>query len=359
MFLRVLVTGGAGFIGSHIVDLLVARGDQVCVIDSLDPHVHSETVEFPCDVRFVHGNIQSHALLNEALSGGVDLVFHEAAMVGFGKGADEAEAYFSTNVIGTIRLLEAIAKTCDTPPRFILGSTMALYGEGAYECEKCGFARGVNRRLEDLTRQRWEPLCSKCGAPLKPLPVTEDHPQTPNNIYSISKLNQELLCMLLGRHYQIPVVALRYHNVYGPRMPRDTPYAGVASIFKSRLLVGLSPIIFEDGAQLRDFVHVEDVARANLLAADAPLDSIAYEAFNVGTGRPHRIVEFARVLGEALGRNVKPEFPGLFRHGDVRHIFANTWKIEKLGFKPRVAFNEGVERFAHEPIRASPKMMVK
>ncbi len=357
--MRALVTGGAGFVGSHIVDLLLARGDQISVLDNLDPRIHGDDDgTLSQQVRFVHGDLLSPASLHDALEGGADLVFHEAAMVGFGKGAVDAEPYVSTNVIGTIRLMEAIAKLCTRPPRFILASTMAIYGEGAYECKNCGPSKNTRRNAEDLEKHNWEPPCPKCGKSLEPRPVTEDHPPNPGNVYAISKLNQELLSMTLGRHYQIPVVALRYHNVYGPRMPRDTPYAGVASIFKSKLLAGHSPVIYEDGGQLRDFVHVEDVARANLLAADAPEDAVAFQAFNVGTGQPHHIVELALELAKSLGLDLQPEFPGLFRLGDVRHIFACTSRIEQIGFRPRISFEKGVERFALESTRSSPKVIL-
>jgi dTDP-L-rhamnose 4-epimerase len=176
-------------------------------------------------------------------------------------------------------------------------------------------------------------------------------------VYAITKLNQELICMSLGREFKIPVVALRYHNVYGPRMPRDTPYAGVASIFKSRLLAGLPPILYEDGKQLRDFIHVDDIVQANLLAADAPEETVAYEAFNVGTGHPRQISDFAMELAKSLAPGVQPEMPGTFRFGDIRHVFADISKIQEVGFRARVSFEEGVARFAHEPPRARPTLV--
>ena len=352
--MRALVTGGAGFIGSHIVEALLARGDEVCILDNLDPRVHGEQVPtFSHRVRFVHGDILSPTAIKEAIEDGVDTVFHEAAMVGLGKGAADAESYASVNVIGTVRLMDAIAQQPSRHPRFILASTMAIYGEGAYECKLCGKSRNGRRMAENLGKQDWEPHCVDCGAELEPLPVTEEQPYRPGSIYAITKLNQELFCISLGRDYNIPVVALRYHNVYGPRMPRDTPYAGVASIFKSRLLAGRSPIIYEDGRQLRDFIHVEDVTQANLLVADAPEEDVAFEAFNVGTGRPKRILDFALELTKSLAPGLEPEFPGLYRSGDVRHIFASISKIRRLGFNPRISFEEGVARFAAEPTRIS------
>jgi dTDP-L-rhamnose 4-epimerase len=357
--LRALVTGGAGFIGTHIAQALVARGDQVCVLDNLDPRVHGdETPTLSEKVRFIHGDLLAPSSVQEALRDRVDVVFHEAAMVGFGKGGADAQAYVTTNVIGTIRLMDAIAKQYNAiRPRFVLGSSMAIYGEGAYVCKTCGKEREGLRKQRDLMNFQWDPLCVECGEKLEPCPITENQPPRPKTVYAITKLNQELICMSLGQEFEIPVVALRYHNVYGPGMSRDTPYAGVASIFKSRLLSGLSPTIYEDGKQLRDFVHVEDIVQANLIVAEAPEEDVAFDAFNVGTGRPHAIVDFARGLAESLAPDIRPELPGLFRLGDVRHIFANVSKIERLGFKPRVSFEEGVSRFAQEPPRAPPKVV--
>ncbi len=357
--MHTLVTGGAGFIGSHIVQALVARGDQVSVLDNLNQRVHGdEPPNFSENVRFIHGDLLSPSSVRDAVGDEVDVVFHEAAMVGFGKGGTDAQDYVTTNVIGTIRLMDAIAKNGNSKhPRFVLASTMAIYGEGCYVCSACGEVQDGVRRHEDLENLKWDPLCVKCGEKLDPRPVTESQPPRPGTVYAITKLNQELICMSLGRESNIPVVALRYHNVYGPRMPRDTPYAGVASIFKSRLLSDLSPIIYEDGKQLRDFVHVEDIVQANLIAADAPEEDVAFEAFNVGTGLPHAIIDFAHELAKSLAPDIRPEFPGLFRLGDVRHIFANVSKIERLGFKPRVSFEQGVSRFAQEPARAPPKVV--
>jgi len=356
---RALVTGGAGFIGFGIVQALVTRGDDVCVLDNLDPRVHgNEILHFPERVRFVQGDVLSHSSLTDAFKEHVDVVFHEAAMVGLGRGGPDAEAYTSTNVIGTIRLMETIMKLRNsTRPRLVLASTMALYGEGAYVCDNCGKEREGSRRSDDLEKLKWDPFCEACGEPLKSRPVTENQTPRPRSVYAITKLNQELICMSLGREFKIPVVALRYHNVYGPRMPRDTPYAGVASIFKSRLLAGLPPILYEDGQQLRDFIHVNDIVQANLLAADAEEDKIVYEAFNVGTGRPHQIADFATELAKSLAPGVHPETPGLFRLGDVRHIFADVSKIERFGFKARVSFEQGVSEFAHESPRAAPKVV--
>lgn len=358
--LRALVTGGAGFIGSHIAEALLARGDYVCVLDNLDPRVHEDAVPTQSgDIHFVHGDILSPSALRYALKERVDVVFHEAAMVGPGKGGADAEAYINTNINGTAGLMHAIAELqSETPPRVILASTMAIYGEGAYVCKGCGKHQSGTRSLADLARSQWDPFCVSCKQTLDPEAVTENQPTKPGTIYAISKLGQELLCMSLGREANIPVTALRYHNVYGPRMPRDTPYAGVASFFKSRLLAGLPPLVYEDGNQLRDFIHASDIARANLLVAEARQADVAFEAFNVGTGQPHTILDFAKELANTLAPTVQAQFPGSFRLGDARHIFADISKIEQLGFKPHTTFEVGVSRFAMEPTRAAPRIVL-
>ena len=353
--MRALVTGGAGFIGSHIVDALVGRGDTVIVVDNLDSKVHGgshPTISY--GVKFIQGDIGAEAVLHEAFRERVDVVFHEAATVGVGHGGADAESYIVNNIVGTAKLLRAIATDYkQSRPRFVLASTMAIYGEGAFRCEVCRENRCGRRKADDLKRSVWDPACPVCGDKLTPQPSTEAQPPSPDTVYAISKIGQELLAMNLGRESEIPIVALRYHNVYGPRMPRDTPYAGVASIFKSRLLAGLRPLVYEDGEQLRDFIHVDDVVQANILVADAAEEDVAFEAFNVGTGHPHRIVDFARELARNLAPSLEPEFPGSFRVGDARHIFADVSKIRRLGFTPHVSFEEGVSRFAREPIRDS------
>jgi len=357
--MRALVTGGAGFIGSHIVESLVDRGDYVRVLDNLDPRVHGDALSAYLEKDgFIHDDVLSSSALCEALTGDVDVVFHEAALVGLGRGARDSELYFKTNVIGTIRLMNAIAEQTTLPhPRLIIASSMAIYGEGAYVCNRCDTERPGSRSVNDLAKHQWEPMCYACGEPLCPRPVNENQPTRPDTIYAVSKLNQELVSLSLGRDLHIPVVALRYHNVYGPRMPRDTPYAGVASMFKSRLLAGYGPIIYEDGKQLRDFIHVRDIVQANLLVADAAEHDIAFQVFNVGTGDPHSIADFAKELTDSLRPGTAPEIAGQFRAGDVRHIFADISKIRRLGFNPRVSFQRGVLEFAHEPIRESPRLV--
>jgi dTDP-L-rhamnose 4-epimerase len=352
---RALVTGGAGFVGSHVARALLARGDDVAILDSLDARVHGGAPELPPQARFVHGDVGDGAAVSRALGGGVDVVFHEAAMVGVGRGALDAEAYVSTNVVGTARLMSALARAPRPPERIVLASTVALYGEGAYECPSCGGVSPAPRRRADLDAGRWDVACARCGAGMAARALTEEHAARPATMYAISKLAQEQCALSLARDLDLPVVALRYHNVYGPGMPRGTPYAGVASFFKSRLLAGEPPVVHEDGAQLRDFVRVEDVARANLLAADAPLDRVAGEAFNVASGEPRSVLDFALALCAALRPDLKPSLPGTYRAGDARHVHASIGKARRvLSFEPRVGFAEGLRRFAREPTREAP-----
>lgn len=355
--MRALVTGGAGFVGSHIVDALLVEGHDVAILDNLDARVHGAPPEIPPRARFVRGDVSDSGAVREALgSEGADVVFHEAAMVGYGRGAADAEAFTQANVVGTIRLLDALARSPRKPERVVIASTMALYGEGAYDCPTCSEPREASpRRASEMEAGWFEPRCGVCASELASRAVSESHPPRPGTTYAISKLDQELTSMALGRAIGVPVVALRYHNVYGARMPRDTPYAGVASLFKSRLLAGEPPRVFEDGGQLRDFVHVEDVARANLLAAKAPLDRVAFEAVNVGTGKPRPILDLARALADALAPELAPLVTGSFRAGDVRHVYASIGKARKLlGYEPRVAFEDGVAAFAREPTRVPP-----
>ncbi len=352
---RALITGGAGFVGRAIADALLARGDEVVILDSIDARVHGSQPPIRPGVRLVRGDVRVDRAVTEAIGEGVDVVFHEAAMVGLGRGAVDAEGFMDTNVVGTIRLLHALKRASAPPGRVILASTMALYGEGAYWCSACDVSRSGVRRADDLAAQRWDARCPSCSSTLEPRAVSEERATSPATAYAISKHAQEAIAFSLGRDSGLPVVALRYHNVYGAHMPRDTPYAGVASFFKSRILAGRPALVHEDGGQLRDFVRVEDVARANVLAATAPVADVAFEAFNIGTGEPRPILDLALELGSAMGSDLKPEVTGRFRMGDARHVFASITKAQRvLGYAPRIGFEEGVRLFAQEPARPPP-----
>ncbi|WP_405989928.1 NAD-dependent epimerase/dehydratase family protein [Streptomyces sp. NBC_00986] len=329
--MRVLVTGGAGFIGSHVVEALTARGHEAVVFDLRDGH----------DVR-------SPQAVASVLPG-VDAVCHQAAMVGLGTGFGDAADYVSHNDLGTAVLLSAMADA--GVRRLVLAGSMVVYGEGSYACERHGPVRPGPRAVADLDAGRFEPRCPDCGAELAPGLVGEDAPVDPRNVYATTKLAQEHLAAAWARSTGGSAVSLRYHNVYGPRMPRDTPYAGVASFFRSALARGESPRVFEDGGQRRDFVHVRDVAAANVAALESEPGEGALTAYNTGSGDPHTVGEMARALAAAYG-GPEPVVTGEYRLGDVRHITADSSRLRaELGWKAEVEFAEGMREFATSKLR--------
>ena len=349
---RVLVTGGAGFIGSHVVDALLPRGD-VRILDWLHPAAHAARPDYLApDAEFVHGDVRDGATVAAALHG-VDHVCHQAAMVGLGTDIGDIAHYAAHNDLGTAVLLRELAGA-RFGGRLVLASSMVVYGEGRYACAEHGLVVPPPRREADLAAGRFEPPCPQCGAPLQPSSIPEDAPGDPRNVYAATKLHQEHLAAAFSRETGVPVTALRYHNVYGPRMPRDTPYAGVASIFASALAAGRAPRVFEDGGQLRDFVHVRDVARANVLALTAP-DAVP-GAFNVASGTPRSIGEMAAALHAAGGgRAPAPVTTGEYRLGDVRHVFADAHRAaQQLGFTAREPFAAGMAEFAAAALRPPP-----
>jgi dTDP-L-rhamnose 4-epimerase len=347
---RVLVTGGAGFIGSAVVDLLVDADHEVTVVDALLPAAHREPPGYlNGDATYRWDDVRDPDLVAEAVAG-VDAVCHQAAMVGLGTDFGDAPAYVAHNGLGTAVLLAALHARRFTG-RVLLASSMVVYGEGSYRCPVHGAVRPGPRRRIDLDRGRFEPTCSECGSSLEPFPVPESAAPDPRNVYAATKLHQEHLCAAYDREHGSSTIALRYHNVYGPRMPRDTPYAGVASIMRSAVEVGDAPKVLEDGGQRRDFVHVHDVARANLAALVAPPDVAG--AFNVCSGEPHTILELAAELVRAAGSDAAaPQVVGGYRIGDVRHVFASPDRArDALGFEARVGFADGVRDFAAAPLR--------
>ncbi|MGH9132546.1 MAG: NAD-dependent epimerase/dehydratase family protein [Ilumatobacteraceae bacterium] len=347
--MRVVVTGGAGFIGSHIVDLLVARGDEVVVVDDLDPAVHDGPPDgLSSRARYVWRDVRDPDTWSDALAG-VDAVCHQAAKVGLGVDFADVGEYVSRNDAGTACLLRALHDR-GFRGRVVLASSMVVYGEGRYQCGRHGVVRPGPRRVEDLDSGRYEPPCPSCGGPLEPEPVPEDHWLDPRNVYAVTKLSQELLGAAYAReHPDVTFTSLRYHNVYGPRMPRDTPYAGVASIFRSAYAADRGPRVFEDGAQRRDFVHVSDVARANILALTN--DEPAPGAFNVCSGNARTILDMAHALRPPGGP--APEVVGGYRLGDIRHVFASPQlAAEVLGFRAQIRFEEGMREFQTAPLRA-------
>ncbi|CAM5685515.1 NAD-dependent epimerase/dehydratase family protein [Streptomyces purpurascens] len=331
--MRVLVTGGAGFIGSHVVAVLRERGHEAVVFDMRE--------EPGADVR-------DPAAVGRALAG-VDAVCHQAARVGLGDGVADAAAYVSHNDLGTAVLLAAMAEA--GVRRLVLAGSMVVYGEGRYECPRHGGVRPGPRAVEDLDAGRFEPPCPVCGAVLVPGLVGEDAPADPRNVYATTKLTQEHLAAAWARCTGGSAVSLRYHNVYGPGMPRDTPYAGVASFFRSALARGEAPRVFEDGRQRRDFVHVRDVAEAGAVALEAEAPRGVLTAYNTGSGDPHTVGEMARALAAAYG-GPDPVVTGEYRLGDVRHITADSSRLrDGLGWKPEVGFAEGMAEFARAGMR--------
>ncbi|HEY8983972.1 MAG TPA: NAD-dependent epimerase/dehydratase family protein [Streptomyces sp.] len=347
----ILVTGGAGFIGSHLVTALLGAGHEVRVLDALLPAAHRTPPRIPAGVEWRHADVRSATAVADALRG-VDAVCHQAAMVGLGKDFADAPDYVSCNDLGTAVLLAGMAEA--GVGRLVLASSMVVYGEGRYACARHGVVRPGPRRVADLEEGAFEPPCPHCGRPLSPGLVDEDAPTDPRNVYAATKLTQEHLAAAWSRSTGGRVAALRYHNVYGPGMPRDTPYAGVASLFRSALARGEAPRVFEDGGQRRDFVHVRDVAGANLAALDGvtALPEGGLRAYNVGSGEPHTVGEMAAALAAAYG-GPSPVVTGEYRLGDVRHITASSERLRgELGWKPEVGFVEGMREFAGAELRA-------
>jgi dTDP-L-rhamnose 4-epimerase len=347
---HVLVTGGAGFIGSQVTSALLSAGHQVRILDAGHPAAHAAPM--PATVHGVpvlHADVRDRSAIADALHG-VDAVVHQAAMVGMGVDLDDLPEYVGCNDLGTAVLLAEMARAGIR--RLVLASSMVVYGEGAYTCPGDGPTRPAARAVADLAAGQFEPGCPACGHPLTSVLVDEDAPLDPRSVYAATKLAQEHLSAAWARQTGGSVVALRYHNVYGPGMPKDTPYSGVAAIFRSALEAGRAPRVFEDGAQRRDFVHVSDVARANVAALDATAgDSIGLRAYNVASGRPATVGEMATALAAALG-GPEPVVTGEFRLGDVRHIVASPARAAaELGFIADVGLVAGITEFAHAALR--------
>jgi dTDP-L-rhamnose 4-epimerase len=340
--MKILVTGGAGFIGSHLVDGLVREGHQVRVLDLLIPQVHSGKTPayLPANVDFILGDVCDRDIVARCLEG-MEAVFHLAAEVGVGQSMYEPERYMRVNTMGTTILLDEISKRRKQVRKMVVASSMSIYGEGEYDCVNCGRVAPPLRSAEQLVQRDWEQKCPNCSLQLKPLPTKEEKPLAPTSVYAISKQDQEQLFLVMGRAYGIPAVALRYFNAYGSRQALSNPYTGLCAIFASRLLNDQPPLIFEDGEQLRDLVHIDDIVQATILALKRP--EADFQAMNIASGRILTVKEIAAMLARELGKNIMPKLMGQYREGDIRHCFADITRAKRLlGYQPRARLEDGV-----------------
>jgi dTDP-L-rhamnose 4-epimerase len=346
--MKVLVTGGAGFIGSHLVDRLVDRRHEVVVLDNLDPQVHGRVSEprhlashvAAGAVRFLRGDVTDRGALAAAFEG-AEAVVHLAAAVGVGQSMYEPHYYVHTNATGTGLLLDLIAKAPSGVRKLVVASSMSLYGEGAFHCPACGGQRAGERTAERLEAGRWEVPCAQCARDMEPRPTGEDKPAEIASVYAATKKHQEDLAVSFGRAWRIPTFALRFFNVFGPRQSLSNPYTGVAAIFLSRLLNGHPPLVFEDGGQARDFIDVRDIAQALLMAVES--DRAGAHVLNVATGRKTTVVQVAAALSRALGIDLPPQRMNTYRAGDIRHCYGDPARArEVLGFEARYTFEEGL-----------------
>jgi len=339
---KMLVTGGAGFIGSHLVDRLVKEGFMVRVLDNFEPQVHhgKKPKYLNKDAEYKEGDIRDETILKKALKG-IDCLLHFAAKVGVGQSMYEIKDYISSNTYGTSVLLNYIINERIPVKKIIVASSMSIYGEGLYLCAKCGEKAPYLRKEKDLKLKKWEALCPDCGGVLKSLPTVEGKKLLSTSVYAISKKDQEELCLTIGHSYKIPTVALRFFNVYGPRQSLSNPYTGACAIFSSRIKNNKAPLIYEDGLQTRDFIDVRDVVEASILAMKK--EALDYMALNVGTGKPVTILEVAKTLLKLYGKDFKPKILEKFRIGDVRHCYADISEIKKFGFTPKYSLKEGLK----------------
>jgi dTDP-L-rhamnose 4-epimerase len=342
---RILITGGGGFIGSHLADELLGAGYQVRALDSLVSQVHEKRGRpdyLDAEVELIVGDVRDRSAVERALHG-VDAVYHLAAQVGVGQSMYQLCDYTSTNVGGTATLLEALAAR--PVERLVVASSMSIYGEGLYRDSRGGLVNNAERRLDQLSAGRWDPAGWDDG-PLEPLPTPEAKTPSLKSVYALTKYDQERLCLMIGEAYRMSAVAMRFFNVYGPRQALSNPYTGVLAIFGSRLLNGRAPVVYEDGNQRRDFVSVYDVARALRLALEVP--EADGQAFNVGSGASASVREIAARMASVLGvEDVAPDVTGQYRVGDIRHCFADITKARQvLGYEPAITLEEGLMELA-------------
>jgi dTDP-L-rhamnose 4-epimerase len=343
MIKNILITGGAGFVGSHLADALLAAGHNVRIFDSLTPQVHGDQIPdyLSNDAELIRGDMRDADAVHRALEG-MDVVFHLAAAVGVGQSMYEISRYMGTNAQGTAVLLQELLDRKNRVEKLVVASSMSIYGEGKYLCAQCGDMAPETRPAAQLKARQWEIFCPNCGEVLTPIPTDESKPLQCSSIYALSKKSQEEMCLLYGRTYGLPVVAFRYFNIYGPRQALSNPYTGVAAIFAARLLNGNHPLVFEDGKQMRDFVSVHDVVRANLLALER--SQADGRALNIGSGEAISIREVAMALSGALETYIPAELTGKYRAGDIRHCFGDISAARNyLGYQPVVHFADGLK----------------
>lgn len=340
---KILVTGGAGFIGSHLVDKLIELGHDVVILDNLDKQVHPSGKSpswLNKKAKFIKGDILDKKYLKKALDG-VEVIFHKAAAVGVGQSMYQLNYYIRNNCLGTSNLLEYLVNEENDVKKLIVAASMSEYGEGLYLCEKCGNIEPALRSEKQMSSQIWELVCPTCGQKLKPMPTPETKTLHCNSIYAQTKKDQEEMCLMIGKTYGINVTALRYFNVYGPRQSLSNPYTGVAAIFMSRVKNNNPPIIFEDGLQTRDFIYVKDIVKANILAMKSAKSNL--ETFNIGSGKPLPIVEMANTIIKSYNSKIAPTIKNKFRKGDVRHCYADLSKSKKkLDFSIDYSFEKGM-----------------
>jgi len=345
MVYKILVIGGAGFIGSHLVDELLIKNHEIVVYDNLEPQVHGN-IHIPPEylskeIHFIQKDIRDKDALKNALEN-VDVIFNLAAIVGVGQSMYKIKKYVGVNSLGTANLLDLLANEPHGVKKLIVASSMSTYGEGKYICEDCGEIFPKIRELEQLKNKDWEMNCPSCRKKAKPIETNEYKHQDCTSIYALTKKDQEKMSLLIGKTYGINTTALRLFNVFGSRQALSNPYTGVCAIFSSRLLSNNPPIIYEDGLQTRDFVHVKDICQALILSMESDLAN--NQIFNVGTGIPVSIKKVAEILGKHINPKIKASITNKFRPGDIRHCYADISKIStKLGYKPKYAFESGMK----------------
>jgi dTDP-L-rhamnose 4-epimerase len=339
----ILVTGGAGFIGSHLVDELIKQGHRVRILDSLVDQVHhGKMPEFlNPNAEFIKGDMCNAAVVRKALKG-IDVVYHQAAEVGVGQSMYEIVRYVKANNLGTAVLLEEMIKKKGQFKKLIVASSMSIYGEGAYTSPRTGKSVYPNiRTLDQLLNRQWEIKDEDGKTDLVPILTPEHKTLVPSSVYAVNKQDQEQYCMIVGRAYGIPVIALRYFNAYGTRQALSNPYTGVCAIFSSRLLNNQQPMVFEDGKQSRDFVHISDIVQANILALES--EKANFHSFNIGSGKPITVEEVALLIAKGLNKSIEPHLMGKYREGDIRHCVADISKAKALlGYKPKYQLEDGM-----------------